>query len=113
MGSSQTGIFTGRKRHGFGQYFMGTSPAYMIASAAFRMAHRPFILGGLAMLWGYLDAARRRVPRYGDAKFRRFLREYQWACLTKGKAAATKSLDDTWRERALPDGSRPVKLGAG
>ena len=26
MGSSHKGIFTGRIRHGFGQYFMGTSP---------------------------------------------------------------------------------------
>jgi hypothetical protein len=33
MGSSQDGLWTGRKRHGFGQYLMGTSPLYMVASA--------------------------------------------------------------------------------
>ena len=34
MGSSQAGIFTGRMRHGFGQYFMGTGLAFMAASVA-------------------------------------------------------------------------------
>src|SRR6267143_2011146 len=33
MGSSQKSIYTGRMRHGFGQYFMGTGLAYMTASA--------------------------------------------------------------------------------
>ena len=102
MGSSHQGILTGRKRHGFGQYFMGTGPAYMTASAIFRAAKRPFFLGGLGMLLGYFGAAIRRVPRYDDAEFRRFLRRYQWACLLRGKYAATKHLDDTWQQRARP-----------
>lgn len=100
MGSSHKGLLTGRKRHGFGQYFMGTGPVYMTASAVFRAAKRPLLIGGLGMLMGYFGAALRRVPRYEDLEFRRFLRKYQWACLLKGKAAATKALDDTWRERA-------------
>lgn len=100
MGSSHKGLITGRKRHGFGQYFMGTGPVYMTASAVFRAAKRPLLVGGLGMLMGYFGAALRRVPRYDDLEFRRFLRKYQWACLLKGKAAATKALDDTWRERA-------------
>src|SRR6201999_700873 len=36
MGSSQVSIYTGRMRHGYGQYFMGTSLPFMIASAVFR-----------------------------------------------------------------------------
>ncbi len=100
MGSSHKGILTGRKRHGFGQYFMGTGPVYMTASAAFRAAKRPFFVGGLGMLLGYFGAALRRVPRYDDQEFRRFVRRYQWACLFRGKHAATKALDDTWQQRA-------------
>ncbi len=34
MGTSQTSWWTGRVRHGFGQYFMGTGPFYLTASAA-------------------------------------------------------------------------------
>jgi glycosyltransferase involved in cell wall biosynthesis len=107
MGSSHKGIVTGRMRHGFGQYFMGTDPIYMLASAVFRMAKAPYLVGGAAMMWGYLKAARDRVPRYDDPAFRRFLRRYQRRALLLGKRAATRGLDDSWRDRAVPDGFRP------
>src|SRR6185437_16030668 len=51
MGTSHKNWWTGRVRHGVGQYFMGTSPIYMIASAMFRMTRPPIVLGGVAMLW--------------------------------------------------------------
>ena len=100
MGSSHKGILTGRQRHGFGQYFMGTGPVYMLASALFRALKRPFLLGGLAMVSGYFRAMLSRQPRYDDPEFRSFLRRYQWSCLLRGKHAATKHLDDTWRQSA-------------
>ena len=40
MGSSHKGIVTGRLRHGFGQYYMGTGLGYMTASALYRMTRR-------------------------------------------------------------------------
>ena len=33
MGTSHRGVFTGRMRHGYGQYFMGTGLLYMLANA--------------------------------------------------------------------------------
>jgi glycosyltransferase involved in cell wall biosynthesis len=93
MGSSHKNLWTGRVRHGFGHYFMGTSPVWMIASSAFRMTRPPVILGGIAMLWGYFRSMVRGDPRYEGADFRRFLRRYQWACLVKGKSRALKDLD--------------------
>ena len=93
MGSSQKGIFTGRARHGSGQYFMGTGILYMAVSSLYRMSHPPVILGGLAMFWGYLKSLLTRKPRYEDLEFRRFLRRYQMDCLLRGKAAATRRLD--------------------
>ena len=97
MGTSHKNWWTGRVRHGVGQYFMGTGPAYMLASAAFRVAHPPFVIGSLAMLWGYVRSAAQRKPRYGDAEgsreFRPFLRRYQWDCLLRGKTRATEALN--------------------
>jgi poly-beta-1,6-N-acetyl-D-glucosamine synthase len=93
MGTSHKNWWTGRMRHGFGQYFMGTAPLYMIASAAYRMTRPPLVLGGLAMMLGYFKSMINRNPRYGDDDFRRFLRKYQWACLVKGKTAATAELN--------------------
>ena len=94
MGTSHKNWWTGRVRHGFGQYFMGTGIVYMAASCVFRMLHPPVFLGSAAMMWGYLRSAIRHNPRYADATFRRFLRRYQWACLFKGKTRATAELND-------------------
>ena len=103
MGSSQKGLWTGRVRSGYGQYFMGTSPLYLSASAAFRLFKPPAFYGSAAMLWGYFSSLARRLPRYGDPAFRRFLRRYQRQCLLRGKSAATRRVNDeqapVWRAR--------------
>lgn len=93
MGSSHKGLWTGRARHGFGQYYMGTGPLYMAASALLRSTRRPRGIGGLAMLWGYARAWLSGAPRHADLELRRFVRAYQRSCLLRGKRAATARLD--------------------
>jgi glycosyltransferase involved in cell wall biosynthesis len=90
MGSSQQGIWTGRMRHGYGQYFMGTGLVYMTVSAIYRMFLPPVLVGSVAMWWGYVKSMILRLPRYGDVKFRARLRRFQWDCLVKGKRAAVR-----------------------
>lgn len=103
QGASHNGIWTGRLRAGFGQYFMGTSPIYYLAVAASRLTAHPALIGSVAMLWGYLRSWLRGLPRYDDPEFRRFLRTYQHACLRQGKQAATARFEDQqahlWHER--------------
>jgi glycosyltransferase involved in cell wall biosynthesis len=106
MGSSEKGIITGRVRHGRGQYFLGTGLAYMTASALYRMLRPPLVVGGLAMWWGYVLSLIRRAPRYEQPGFRRFLRRYQWDCLLRGKAAATRHLDERQAARWQPPAVR-------
>jgi poly-beta-1,6-N-acetyl-D-glucosamine synthase len=89
QGASQKGIWTGRLRAGFGQYFMGTSPLYYLAVALRRVPTHPVMIGSVAMLWGYLRSWLKGLPRYDDPEFRRFLQSYQHACLCMGKRAAT------------------------
>ncbi len=93
MGSSQTSIYTGRRRHGFGQYFMGSDPLFYLATCVFRMRERPYILGGLAMLQGYLGAWMRGDRQYEDAELRAFIRAYQRRALRVGKARAVAEID--------------------
>ena len=93
MGSSHKGIVTGRLRHGFGQYYMGTGLGYMTASALYRMTRPPRVVGGAAMWWGYVKSALEGVERYDDPKLRDFVRDYHRACLLKGKARATDELN--------------------
>ena len=75
-------------RHGYGQYFMGTGFLYMAASALSRLNQKPYVLGSLAMLWGWLTSAVLRKPRFDNAEFRRFLRYYHKRVLLVGKRRA-------------------------
>ena len=93
QGASQTSIWTGRVRAGFGQYFMGTSPLYYLAVAMHRLPAHPVLVGSVAMVWGYLRSWLKGLPRYDDMEFRRFLRSYQHACLMGGKRAATAKIE--------------------
>ena len=103
MGSSDKGVLTGRMRHGFGQYYMGSDPLYFLATALYRMAQPPRVSGGIAMLWGYLRAALRRAPRHGDIELRRFIRAYQRRALRMGKARAITEIEaeraPLWQQR--------------
>jgi hypothetical protein len=89
MGSSQTSIHTGRRRHGFGQYYMGSDPLYYAATCVFRMAEPPYVTGGFSMFWGYVQAALKGADRHQDMELRRFIRSYQRRALFVGKARAT------------------------
>lgn len=92
MGSSQQNIYAGRMRHGYGQYFMGTGFIYMLASAIYRIPEKPYVVGGLMILWGWLKSALQGKPRYDDLEFRKFLRKYQFRSLLVGKRRAIQEI---------------------
>lgn len=92
MGSSHRGILTGRYRQGYGQYYMGTGLIYLTASAIGKMNQKPYVVGQLAVLWGWIASALKGMPRYDNPEFRAFLRRYQWRSLLVGKQRATREL---------------------
>lgn len=98
MGSSDRGVLRGRRRHGAGQYFMGSSAAFVFASALRRAWFPPRIIGSLAMVTGYLSAAVRRAPRFPDVGFRSDLRRFQRESLIMGKRRAIRR----WEARVAP-----------
>jgi glycosyltransferase involved in cell wall biosynthesis len=83
MGSTDKSVYRGRLRWGRGQWFMGSSFPYVVASGLFRMRERPYLVGGLLIIAGYLDGLLRRAPRYGEPEFRRELRRWQHARLRR------------------------------
>ncbi len=100
QGSSQQGIWTGRKRWGRGKYFMGSSLIYVFAVSVFRMRERPFVLGGLGILYGYLQAMVTRADRYDDAEYLRFFRRYEMSSLFRGKRRTLAMANQRILERA-------------
>ena len=111
MGSSQQGILTGRMRHGFGQYFMGTGLLFIVASACYRMGEQPVLLGSLATILGWLRSWARRDGRYGDEEFRRFLRRYQRLALRVGKLRAAERIEAEMADR-FDSGRSPSRESA-
>jgi poly-beta-1,6-N-acetyl-D-glucosamine synthase len=103
MGSSDSGIMTGRRRLGEGYWFMGAAPLFVFAKGIYGLAHKPALLGSLAMLHGYARAWWRGVPRYDDLQFRHYLRRYHRAMLMHGRRRALqlfdREADETWRRR--------------
>jgi biofilm PGA synthesis N-glycosyltransferase PgaC len=83
MGSTEKSVYHGRLRWGRGQWFLGSSFPYVVASGLFRMRERPYVIGGALIIAGYLDAALRGRPRYGEPAFRRELRRWQHRRLWK------------------------------
>jgi glycosyltransferase involved in cell wall biosynthesis len=107
MGSSDRGIMTGRRRLGEGYWFMGAAPAFVLASAIYRLSHKPAVLGSIGTLHGYARAWLKGAPRYDDVDFRRYLHRYHRAMLTRGRARAAEAFDEeaaeTWRKRRRTD----------
>lgn len=102
MGSSVGGLWRGRQRWGRGKWFMGSAWYYVLAVALYRMAERPYVLGGLGILTGYVRALLSGAPRYADPAFRRFLRRYERAALLRGKRRVTQLYDEQLRTRHPP-----------
>lgn len=117
MGSSQKGVFTGRRRHGFGQYYMGSDPAYFMATGLYRMAHPPYVLGGLASIQGFLGAWLRGERQHQDAGLRDFIRAYQRRALRVGKARAVAEIETErailWQNPARQPGTPDAAASSG
>jgi glycosyltransferase involved in cell wall biosynthesis len=77
MGSSDRSVHRGRMRWGRGQWFMGSHPLYVLASAVFRMREKPRVVGGFLIWWGWFCAMIRREPRLERPGFRSELRRWQ------------------------------------
>ena len=85
MGSSYHGIWHGRMRWGRGQYFMGTHPLYIVPMSVYRMAEKPFVLGGLGIVCGYFKALVEGMKRYEEPGFRESLHAWQFEKLKLGR----------------------------
>ena len=94
MGSSQQSVYVGRMRHGYGQYYMGSGLIWMLATAVYRIPERPYVIGGLCILWGWLKSYFQRLPRYEEPGFRKFLHHYHRRSLLVGKRRAILELEN-------------------
>lgn len=77
MGTAQRGQLASMFSYGEKDYYLGGSPLWQLFRCSFRMTKRPFVLGGLALLAGYMTAAVRRMPRAVSPELMRYHRAEQ------------------------------------
>jgi biofilm PGA synthesis N-glycosyltransferase PgaC len=83
MGTAQHGILTAKFRNGAKDYAIGNHPVWELFRTVHQMAKRPFLVGGLVLVSGYVWAAMRCVERPVSAELVRFYRREQMQRLRK------------------------------
>ena len=73
---------------------MGTGLLWMFATAVFRIPEKPYVIGGLFILYGWLKSRLLNLPRYEAAGFRKFLQNYHIRSLLVGKHRAIAEIDE-------------------
>ena len=84
---------------------MGSAPYYVAAVSLYRMFERPYIISGIGIFVGYVQAMLKRLPRYENSQYRRFFRGFELRSLLLGKRRTMRKYHDRVRE-AFPNRSR-------
>jgi glycosyltransferase involved in cell wall biosynthesis len=77
LGTAERGALRALFSYGEKDYYLGGSPVWQLFRVAYRMAKKPVLLGGLALLSGYCWAALRRAKRAVSPELMRFHRREQ------------------------------------
>jgi len=83
MGTGNAGEWAIWTRQGRKDYSLGNHPLWEIFRALYQMTKRPYLIGGLFLLWGYLAAAAQRIERPISAELLQFIRGEQMRRLRK------------------------------
>jgi biofilm PGA synthesis N-glycosyltransferase PgaC len=75
------GRWGGLVKDGKIDYVSGYHPLFLTAKSIVRLVRRPYILGSVALIYGYISAYLQGVPRVNDPELIRYLRRQQLARL--------------------------------
>lgn len=75
------GRWGGVVKNGKTDYVSGYHPLFVLAKAVARVAQKPFMVGSIALLYGYIAAYLEKVPRVDDPGLIRYLQQQQIAKL--------------------------------
>ncbi len=79
------GRWSGFVKDGCVDYVYGSHPLFLAAKAVVRLVRPPFVLGSVGLVYGYISAYFKGVPRVDDPELIRYLRRQQLARLTGRK----------------------------
>jgi glycosyltransferase involved in cell wall biosynthesis len=77
MGTAKGSIYSAKFRLGREDYYLGGHPLWAILRAVSQMRHKPYVLGGLFLLLGYMTSAAKRIERPVSPELLHFCRKEQ------------------------------------
>jgi glycosyltransferase involved in cell wall biosynthesis len=77
LGTAERSELAALFSYGEKDYYLGGSPVWQLFRVTYRIAKKPFLIGGVALMSGYCWAAVRRVKRPISAELMRFHRREQ------------------------------------
>jgi len=103
MGTAQQSLIMAKFRNGGKDYAIGNHPAWELFRAAYQTAKRPYFIGALMILSGYVWSAVRRLERPVSPELVTFQRREQMQRLKKlfasSQPPARKTIDDPPKAR--------------
>ncbi len=73
---------------------MGSSLLYVFAASTYRMFEYPFIVGGIGIITGYLQAKFQNAERIQDQAYLKFFRKYELESLLFGKRRTLRKYNE-------------------
>ncbi|MBI4527282.1 MAG: glycosyltransferase family 2 protein [Deltaproteobacteria bacterium] len=75
--ASAEGILKGKATWGRAAYLIGSHPLFVFGRGLYRMLERPYVIGGIAMWFGYIVAWSKGEPQIQDKVLKAFVRREQ------------------------------------
>ena len=77
IGTGDSSQLMSQFKYGQKNYFLGGHPLWHLSRSIFQMKNKPYIIGGLLLLWGYLWASIKRMERPVSPELMKFYRAEQ------------------------------------
>lgn len=74
---TEDGLLRTRVKHGMVCYISGYHPLFVLARCLYRIAEKPYLIGSVAILYGFLKAHVTRPPRLEDRSYIAYIRGQQ------------------------------------
>jgi poly-beta-1,6-N-acetyl-D-glucosamine synthase len=71
------GLWSGLVKNGRANYICGYHPLFMFSKCLLRIFQKPYLIGSVALLHGFLSGYWKRIPQVDDPKTIRYLRQQQ------------------------------------
>jgi poly-beta-1,6-N-acetyl-D-glucosamine synthase len=76
------GTWANLVKNGRANYVCGYHPAFMLLKCLRRLAYKPYVVGSIALLYGFLSGYTQRIPQVDEPETIKYLRKQQLARLT-------------------------------